>query len=473
MADLINTKFSFIKKTVTPNIEFQGSSTAPKKENPSKFQKLMLPTSLIAGGGLLIYLGIRRPNAESVFNKIIKSHRENIDNEVPNFYEYTENAIGDFLEKSLQKIYQYKKQHLDNIHKKINNPISKALKPMNIIRRQNNAFKILDTDLNPYLKSGASDFDKFIVEISADKKNLKDILSTKQYQVRLKMEDNIEIHTSDYFRKSVGIKKHDELLKKSQNDLQEYINQLQNQMSKFTDKKIYSAINLQSSIMENIIVEIRDLLKETKENTIISAFDKMSAILNIKNFKPSFRNNITLDKFSKLTSDELKPIQIPTELNKMLKENHYFNIIKTLDFNKLDDKTIKNIFYAVSPYDNINNIKYIIDRIRLLNMAEKTNGIDNSKIYKNIIAKMEALYLKLKNFGEKEFLMHCNQNFVSMSEQELRAKLYYMNKISNRLGYHALTQANRNFMRNYVQYSKLPFKKTAEQIRQYPEKYFI
>lgn len=473
MIDSINTKIPYAKKTVTPNIEFQKNSAAPKKEYFSKIQKFILPTSLIAGGGLLVYLGIRRPSAESIFNKIIKSHRENIEKEAPSFYKYAENAISDFLEKSLQKIYQYEKQHVDNIYEKINNPISQALDTIDIIRKHNNAFKIIDTELNPYLKSGASDFDKFMVEISADKKNLKDMLSAEQYQIRLKMEDNVEIHTTDYFRKSIGTKKHDELLKKSQENLEEYINELQNQMSRFTDKKITSSINLQSSIMENIIVEIRDLLKETKENIIISAFDEMSKMLNIKGFKPSFHNNITLDKFSKLTSDELRPIQTPTELDKMLGKNHYFNIIKTHDFNKLDDKTIKNIFYTVTPYDNINNIKYTIDRIRLLNMAEKTNGIDNSKIYKNVIAKMEALYLKLKNFGEKEFLMLCDQDFNSMSEQELRAKLYYMNKISSRLGYHALTQANRNFIRNYLQYSNLPFKKITEQIQQYPEKYFM
>ena len=83
------------------------------------------------------------------------------------------------------------------------------------------------------------------------------------------------------------------------------------------------------------------------------------------------------------------------------------------------------------------------------------------------------MYLKLKDFGEKEFLSRCEQDFNSMSKDELRAKFYYMDRISRRLGYHALTQANRNFIRNYPQYSNTAFSKIAEKIRQYPEEYFI
>ena len=464
MTDLINTKLS----VKLPFYTFQGKTSIVEKQNQinkNNDKKLLLPLGLLAGGGLLIYLGIRRPDVNSVFKKITKAHSIEIEKEPPLYYEKVEKSISEFLNNSLEKIYQYKQQRLKDISERVVNPQT-ASNVKDIITKQNEAFSAIDFHLNPNRQFGANEFDRYYVQMSSDLLKIRDKLAAERYQSKLKMNDQIQINSSQEFINSVGLKKYNDALAKAQYTLRENIEQLLNE-------KINYSVNFQSKVMTNIITEIRDLLVETKGNIITSSFNKMSEFLNLKNFKPSYNKTITIKNFKQLTEQELNPIKLSNELEEMFEGNIYIKAIKDINFNTVSKSKLEQIFAQTKSIGNIRDIKFMIDRIRLLNEAQKSQGINNEKIYKNTIAKLEYLYVKLKNIGEQEFLTHCNQKFSTMSKEQFKAKIYAMNKISRALGYHTLTQANRNFIRKYPNYSKTQFKKSAELIYTYPEDFFM
>lgn len=471
MADLINTKIS--AQMPVMNV-FSPSQKELKidKSKSGKLEKLKLPVSLIAGGGLLIYLGVRRPSVNSIFKKIVKSHLLEMEKEIPLYFEKTDKAISEFVENSLDDIYNFKQFKLNEMSTKIEK-FDDVSDPMDLIKKQNSVFEVINHGLNPYMNAGAGDFDKYFVKIHSKARVLLNELSAQRYQSKLKMEDLLQINSSKEFIQSSGEKVYNDAYQNAQIVLKDNISELSAKMEKYTDSKIKNAVNFQSKIMANIITELRDLHVETKKEILTKAFEKMSEIAHLDKFSPSFKNKITNNNFAKLNEQDLKPLELPEELVNMFEGSVYFDAVRRIDFNTLDKSIVETIFNRAKNIEGVRDIKYMIDRIRLLNAAQKFKGIDNEKIYNNTIAKLEGLYLKLKAYGEGEFLSQCSQSFSLMSKEEYRTKIYRLDQISRALGYHTLTQANRNFIRKYPHYSQLPFNKSIELIIEHPEDFFI
>ena len=115
----------------------------------------------------------------------------------------------------------------------------------------------------------------------------------------------------------------------------------------------------------------------------------------------------------------------------------------------------------------------MIDRLRLRNELDKSVRKNNETVYKTAIAKLEYLAVKLKDIGESELMLKCNQDFDNLSVEQRKAKLYYIHQISKRLGFNTIGQMDEYYAKNNEAYVKMPIRKYVEIIKENPDMYFI
>ncbi|MBR1424355.1 hypothetical protein IJ579_02190 [bacterium] len=468
----LDTKISNRNSFVVQNNELQVVSTLnqKKKENNVSDKLLLgLPLTLLTTGGLLIYLGLKKPSINRVMSRVIKKHYAEMEVKTSEFIDLAQKKINEFFENSLEKIYNYKKDKVSYISEKLSPSFDKAENPRQIIKTQNLLFKTVDTEFNEVARAGLSEFGLFINELFIRVNKLKGQLGYQHWQTELQLQDAVNITSTSEYRKFIGEDRYSEALNQAQQILRDDVTKLVAQMNDYVDKETGHYVKLQSKIMANDITELRDLIFDCKKNIIDQAFKKMSEILKLEDFTPVNSREFTLESISNLQSFDLKPQKMPKVISAMFEGCEYWQAVENIDFNNLSDEIIKNIFYKNSPHYSLNDIGIMIDRIRLYEVA----NAQHSKLCKIAIAKLECLYVKLREFGESEFLSRSDQKFDISNPESIRAKIYYINDISRRLGYHTLTQANRNFIRNYPQYSKTKLCRCMDMIRQNPDMYFM
>lgn len=426
--------------------------------------KTILPLGLIAGGGILIYYGVRKPNKLQFINNLVKKRTFEIEKNIKKLSVFIQNTIDESFKDSHIQIEEYKKSHFFDKSKHIT-IIEQNTSAKDALSTQDSAFKLIRTNYDDSHLGGATPFDRFNVNITRKAREASNKIDEKKWRT------SIECGDLTLLPKSQNQKEND-LLNQGEVKLAALYQYALSQISGAKDEKLSNIINTLSQSMADTIIDSKRELQKAKAEIIDSTFAKFREKLNLpETFIPTYSKTLTGENLAKLSPEELKPQRLPENLNEIFEYNSYWNAIKTKDFDKLSSEDLKEIFYRTPTTEPITEIGFMIDRIRLQNELDKSLGQNNEKLYNNTIAKLESLGEKLKNFGEHELLTRCDKDFDNLSAEQKRAKLYYITQVSKRLGFETISDVDKYFANN-EKYNKLNIRKYIEIFNKNPEIYF-
>lgn len=474
MVNLITAKITnqqVVSQNLTYNKEASVEKEKDKLANPvaqksSNAAKSILPLGLIAGGGILIYYGLRKPDSVKFLKKMVKDRFFEIEKNVQEFSTYLKGQVNSSFGDTIAHIEEYKKAKLVNAGQYLE-PIVESKDAKSALNAQDSAFVSLSEVFNEFRRAGASDFDTFKVKLSARVREVSYKIDEERQKKTLACSDLIPVPP---FRDG----KHSDLVETSENELANAVSSVASQMLNLQNEKLHGVLNSQTRKMADVIAQSRSSVVEAKKLLIDSTFAKFRQILNLpEDFVPSYSKTFTLDNFSKLSPEELKPQKYPLDMHKIFSESVYWKAVETKDFNNLSKEDVKETFYMASPYTSLKEIGITIDRLRLRNELDKSLGKNNESLYNTAIAKLECLSVKLRELGEEELIQRCNKDFDNLNTEQRKARLYYVNDVSRRLGFPSVWDMDEYLVKNNYDYSKMSIRKYMEIFKENPDIYFV
>ncbi len=447
-------------KVTTDNIDRTVTKKTKKNNKP------LLPLSLIAGGGLLIYYGVKRPSQVKLYKAIVKDRCYQIEKNVQDFSKFASDVIDASFDKSSQYILDYRKARNFELGKHVDS-IKFLPDVKSVLKFSDASFSDIRKVYDDSLKAGATPFDSFHVILRKSVLGVKDILNTKRSEKNVLCGDLTIIPP---FKDG----KHSDLVEESCNALSGLAGSAYSEMKRIQTKKLHSIVNSQYAEMAKVILDCRKEVFGAKSALMNESFEKVKRLLKLPDdFGPVYANNFNLDKFSKLIKEELKPQVLPEFLDEPFQGNIYWQTVKTKNFSELEPNDIKNILNAASPYNTVKDIGFMIDRVRLSKEFDKSLGKNNEKLYDNAIAKLEYLSVKLKDFGHKTLLQKCSADYDGVSVPVRNSMVSYIGSLSKKLGFSSIFEMDKYFSKTYPEYNNYSIKKYMEIFKDNPEFYFV
>lgn len=439
----------------------------PEFEQQSKKNyKSLLPLSMIAGGGLLIYYGVKRPSQVKLYKAMVKDRCYQIEKSVQDFSKFASDVIDSSFDKPSQYILDYRRARNFELGKHVDS-IKFLPDVKSVLKFTDASFNDIRKVYDDSLKAGATPFDSFHVILSRSVLKAKDILNAKRSEKNVLCGDLTIIPP---FKDG----KHSDLVEESCNALSGLAGSAYSEMKRIQSKKLHGVVASQSAEMAKVILDCRKEVFGAKSALMNESFERVKRILKLSgDFKPVYANNFNLDKFSKLTKDELKPQAFPEFLDEPFQGNIYWRTVKTRDFSELKLEDIKNIFNAASPYNTVKDIGFMIDRVRLSKEFDKSLGKNNEKVYDNAIAKLEYLSVKLNDFGHKTLLKKCSADYDGVNVLVRNSMVSYIGSLSKKLGFSSIFEMDKCFSKKYPEYNNYSIKKYMEIFKENPEFYFV
>lgn len=472
MVNLITEKIS------TKNIVLQNNHNEniyPVKENilskkiiskTNNDTKKLLPLGLISGGGILIYYGLRKPNAVKFFKNLVENRMFQIEKNIKDFSIFAKKLIDSSFRNTPNLIETYQKNNQLNISSHLNK-ITRSLEAASTLRAQNFAFETIQTIHSQSLKPGTSDFEKFKGNLEQITRNITPELDNKRNQHTLICKDLTHLPT---FKND----NHADIVENAETQLVALASTAASEMSNYQTNKIQNIIKTQAKKMAKAIIESREQISESKNLIIETTFGKIRELLKLPDtFQPTYSHPKTLDNYKQLSTEDLTPKALPESLDKVFTQNVFWEFLKKHNFANISTEKLKDLFYMIPPDANIKDIGIMIDRLRLMNEVEKSTGKNNEKVFKTLISKLEFLSNKLSEFGEKELLQKCGQNFEDISIEKRKAQLYYVNRVSRRLGFSNIVQMDKYYSQNNNEYMNLNIRKYMDIFKENPDIYFV
>lgn|SRR5574344_30811 len=438
----------------------------PIQQTNSRKLKPLLPLSLITGGGILIYLGFKKPSAVKFFKRMIKDRCFKIERNIQEFSVYTEKLIDDSFDSFPGRVSKFRKEKFAQTEQGVNQIMSSS-NALEVLACQDKAY---DSVLSKYysdLQQGASPFDSFMVLLSNKRFEISPQIGAKRNAMNLSCKDLTNIPC---FRQG----KHPELIRQAEDQLSNLSSSASSEMSRIEHDKFNSVINGNAVNMATAVVDSRMAIKDAKALFMESSFIKIRELLNLsKDFVPTYGKVPSLANYEKLTLQELCPQKISRKFNKLFEKNIYWDAVLNKDFNKINDRDIKELFYSVPPVLSVKDIGLMIDRLRLEQVVDNSLGKSNDDLYKILTAKLEFLYNKLTDFGGEELLKRCDEDFDHLSIPARKGKMFYVYDISRKLGYDTLLEMDKDFAKNNEDYIDSTIRKYIPLVNSNPELYFM
>ncbi len=427
-------------------------------------KKLILPLSLIAGGGILLYYGIKAPTKSQIIKKIVKDRIGQMQSNLKVYTQTVDETISNSYQKIADYIDNYARTNTAGVSPNI---FTKLTEPKKIINAQDLAYEaVVNTSLQEQRAADGSltGIGKFSVEIGKVNKNVLTSLNRKKELMRLLFEDYTKLPAN-------ADEDLNKLIISSSAKLKDEAGSVLGQMEvdKFTKYK--EAVAKYFEQMSQTITNSRNEQLNAKRQIIDAAFARISEILELgDDFVPTYRRLPELENYNKLTKQELKPVKVSDDLMEVYGNNHYFKEAISLDFNKINEKDIYRIFYS-SPYENnLEDLKLLIDRLRLRQVVSQDSSAPE---YKVVIAKLEYLVNKLHEFGVNEIVKKSSRDFAAMKPEQKRAALYYVSTVSRRMGFNTIADMDKYMAAYNSQYAKLNMRDFMELFQKNPELYFF
>lgn len=444
---------------VVPQVQELSQESLEKKKN-----NLVLPLSLITGGGILLYYGLRKPKPETLYNNFVRAQINEMQSRIRVFTAFVKSTIDAKFDKAPSLIDNYKVERFVEPTADLG-PLRVLKDPRKLLNAQDIAFDaVADVDKAQH-RLGAPDFTVFSGELGKMQREADHSIGREQRVVKLELSDYVQTR---------GLKneKFADVVEASENRLIEMVSFLteqteqirKNQMSAYT-KRLYIK-------MADTILESRSRIRQAKINIVEATFERMSHLLGVRNLKPTYGSIPEAIDFEKLSARELAPTKLPKKFKKIAPLNVYLDAIQKKDFSKLTDKDLYEIFYS-APYDNnLQDLGFLIDRLRLTRAVDKFYAPDKKSVYDVIIPKLEYLSKKLHEFGRRELLKNAGKDFDVMSLEQKKAALWYVSRVSRRLGYISVQEMDAAIVKENRAYAELNIRKYMPIFKDNPNIYF-
>lgn len=435
--------------------------------NTQNKHKLLLPLGLIGSGGLLIYYGFKKPNAVKFIKNMLSDRMVKMEQQVSDFYFLAKEVVNESFADVPSHIEAYKQEHCLNVTPYISN-IKQSSNIETFLEYYTSAFRAIDKERAKNIRAGACDFDIF-------KSFLHDIKRNTATQID-KSRDKLNLEFSDYAYippfKNGG---HEEIIETLQNNITEKINLEKTNMWDYRNRILDLKFSEHAGQMAEVIKTSRKLINEGKKSTLNSAFSKIKQLLNLPDdFVPIHSQNFGLENFAKLSPKDLKPQNLPEEISDIFKFGPFKNVLETVDFSQINKSQLRELFLRLTPECSVDDIGVLIDRIRLQDIIDKSQGKNNEQLYKPIISKLEFLSNKLATTGKKELIAKAkNANFENLNEDQKHARFYYIYDIAKKLGLDSYDKINKFLIQNYPEYTQTSLCRVIHETGLKPDFYFF
>lgn len=463
MVDLIREKIAVSEPVMMSNKSHQKSDEVKPVEGKQNnvFTKKVLPLSLIAGGGMLIYYGVKSPSAVKFLKKMVNDRIAVIERRVNDFADDIKGLVWEEFRAANGKIADYSQTRVVN-PKNLVSSLAKSKTPQEVLAAQDSGFEILQNEIYKDVRAGATDFDNFTSFLYSIRRNIGDNLNNKRHQINLSNGDLIQLpqfkdgKRKDLLETMSG--KIDAKVKSAANDMSDVIGEV-------LDKNIHD----KSAEMAEAIIQKRDNFAEAKRLLLETSFANVRQSMGLgEEFVPMYNQIPTLENFSKLAKNELKPQELPDGVEHIFNGTMFGEILKTQDFSKLDDEALRIIFLKMLHVQNVQDIGIMADRLRLKAVVD-----GNEELYRVPIAKLEFLQNKLQDAGEKELFKRLQINFTDMTAEQKRSRFAYINDAARRLGFNNLERMHNSLSESHPEYLETSFSKCIDEIKNKPEIFFF
>ena len=446
------------------SVSAQTNQPADNDVQNTDKKKLILPLGLIAGGGLLIYYGIKAPTKSKIIKNIVnerlaqikanlKIYKDSTTDIVENSFKPFEKYIADYLKINSFSGYQEFFENLTG--------------PKMVTRAVDLYMDAIVSLLRKNRQGNLTDMGQFSADINNVLKNVNENLTNKRNAMALLFEDYAKLPSNkDEKLNSLIISSSAKLRAQSVSTL--------GQMDVIKYMAIHKSLLKYFAQMADAITTSREKILQSKREIIDLAYARTSELLGMEyDLKPSYKHLPSIDNYLTLTPQELKPQNLSVNISDSVSDDIYFKWVQQQDFNNLTEEDVRRIFYS-APYDNnLEDFKLLIDRLKLQKViSDKTTGVENPE-YKILISKFEFLLNKLYDFGISEIVNKSSKDFNKMNTEQKRAALYYVNAASRRMGFSSIESMDKYMAQVSEEYSKLSMRNYISFFKRKPELYYF
>lgn len=424
----------------------------------------ILAGGLLTGGGVLLYLGLTKPGKNTLFNRFVEGKISDMENIVRKYTDYATDNIVNSFKGTVEYISAYRKTHIFKPSEFLTQ-INMFKEPIKIADSQDIAFSAIHAKKKELSFSAACDIDEFASKFNKIKYRVTGEIERQKHRTKMELDDyrHLPDNKSQFGEERVEMA--ETRLNMVQQNLIEYMNRVQT-------TKMNIALKSQFRQMADAIVESIVSQNVSKETILDTTFGKVKRILRLDgDFVPEYglqRYDLQL----KDISQHLKPQNLPEDIVKNVEPNIFLKVAQEEDLRKHTDKDLKKIFFKISSDYNLKDLRYLIDRVRLRQAA--SGGDKKGKAaYDSLILKLKYLSNKLNDFGENQVVEYSKFDFAKMSEEQRRAKLYYLSTAGRRLGYENFAMLNKSMLKTNEAYRRLPLKDYSNLISSNPDLYFV
>jgi len=451
----------------TSNEKSPDTAVSKTPEKEKSFQRYIIPAGVMGSGAVLLYLGLRSPNVSKKIQALYQKKLTEISREVTKYKTYA----ADYLDKEYKKIIpyidNYKETHAFE-HIDYTARIKDAKEGKDVVGIVDDAFTTMKNIRSQDIKPGVSGMDEF--------RDFMYGVNHPAYQSLTEVRNGSKMKLLDYSlmpRFKNG--EYKDSLQTVEEKLGNVIGQADKKLFDIQNNLIDEHINSASKLMARSILRTRHGLQSSAESIMDYAFAHIGKMYNLgDDFKPLFRTGRSMKTFAQLPSENLKPQTLSENAAGIIDNSYLKRVLETVDFNKLNEKTIKSWFDGI-PVDLVDTkqIDMVTDRIRLRQVVNKAAGADEDKELQTIAGKLECLAEKLESYGKEDLLKRCGQDFTNMNRLQLHSRLYYINSSARKIGLSGIEDVDKFMIAKSPEYLDSTFKQNVREILAHPEHYFM
>ena len=482
MVNLITGKMEYsagpgVKNTPKVDLARQHKEIAALQENQvvandkksTKLTKaqLVTPLSMIGAGGVLLYLGLRTPSKLKIFRKgvdsrlyqmekIVNSYCEQVNKMVAGGFDESRKQIQDFANEKIVKPAEYL------VHfRKIN-------KPTDVLTAKDLAMNAIYVDQKGVYEGGPCDFDKIAETIIRDRNTVDGKIYKEAGLAKLKLCDYVHVPKFSDGKYANKVAEAEAEITTRQIILDRHIVNTR-------VHKVAKGAKEQFETIAEVIKKSRSMILLSKQLVMDAAFKKIGKALDRKDLLPSHRTkNYSTDAFKELTVKELQPqLNIPNKIKKANENNLFLEVLEGQNFNNLTEDDIRSIFSRLGEGNDLNDLRFFIDGLRLEHEVAKLKSANSAKVYNVMIAKLKYLANELQAFGENELFSESAKNFNKLSFMQKPARVNSIVSVAKRLGYNSLEDLEDYFEGIYKVNPNFNIKNHLKIFLDDPENFFV
>lgn len=434
----------------------------------SDINKNVIPASLVAIGGILMFLGLKHPSEKSIYKKYVARNIMKMDLLSQKYISQIRLIINDKMLGVEKFIDDFKASHFLDVNAHVP-AIKNQDNYRHVLDSQDFAFDSIYSYRAKQHHMGASDMGLFITKMDDALRQSASEIAGPQNATTLAIQDIVSVPLAKNSKNVAIVDYAEDQLITMRNIL---VSQLESSKNTFFN----TSRNAYSDKMAKAIINSREQITTAKENVLYATFDKLRELLKLSSdFQPNFKIVPSDENFKALSPEEMlpNPNAMPKNINRLFKNNLFYKIVMEKDLSKLSPDDLKSIFFSLSDEHSLKDLGYLIDRLRLHKVVDEATYAKPQKQFDVVIAKLEFLSHKLNGVGKRRLYSSLNRDFHNMNLQQRHAALYWVFDDARRMGYSGIEAMDKDLMQKYPVYKGLSFRAYMDIFKENPDLYFM